>query len=104
MAVAYINDEVVVKEAHRRLQAYLPINWEGNQYNPTHAWTVLIGGVGMGASIAAVCREGHDVPSDNIVREKLNEQGWDDSRIDKALPKMLCDPKMFIEAYDRGEL
>jgi acetyltransferase-like isoleucine patch superfamily enzyme len=29
---------------------------------------------------------------------------WDDSRIDKALPKMLCDPKMFIEAYDRGEL
>jgi hypothetical protein len=52
MAVAYINDDVVVKEAQRRLQASLPITWEGNRYNPTHAWTVLIGGLGMGASIA----------------------------------------------------
>ncbi|MDH3599419.1 MAG: hypothetical protein OEU26_07225 [Candidatus Tectomicrobia bacterium] len=43
MPVAYMSDEVVVKEAQRRLQAHLPINWEGNQYNPTHAWTVLIG-------------------------------------------------------------
>jgi hypothetical protein len=54
MPVAYMNDEVEVKEAQRRLQAHLPITWEGNQYSPTHAWTVLIGGVGMGASIAAV--------------------------------------------------
>jgi hypothetical protein len=54
MPVAYMNDEVEVKEAQRRLQAHLPITWEGNQYSPTHAWTVLMGGVGMGASIAAV--------------------------------------------------
>ncbi len=42
MTVSYMSDEVVVKEAQRRLQAHLPINWEGNQYNPSHAWTVLI--------------------------------------------------------------
>ena len=90
MAVSYINDEVVVKEAQRRLQAHLPINWEGNQYNPTHAWTVLIGGIGMGASIAAVCREGRDAPSGNIVRETLNEQGWDDSLIETACNDLLA--------------
>jgi hypothetical protein len=90
MAVAYINDEVVVKEAQRRLQASLPINWEGNRYNPMHAWTVLIGGSGMGASIAAVCREGQDAPSDNSVREKLNEQGWNDSVIETAFNDLLA--------------
>jgi hypothetical protein len=90
MAVAYINDEVVVKEAQRRLQEYLPITWEGNQYNPTHAWTVLLGGVGMGASIAAVCREGHEAPSDNIVRETLNDQGWDDRLIETACTDLLA--------------
>ena len=90
MAVAYINDEVVVKEAQRRLQEYLPITWEGNQYNPMHAWTVLIGGVGMGASIAAVCREGQDAPSDNIVREKLSEQGWDDRVLETACNDLLA--------------
>jgi len=90
MAVSYMSDEVVVKEAQRRLQAHLPINWEGNQYNPTHAWTVLIGGVGMGASIAAVCREGRDAPSGNIVRETLNDQGWDDSRIETACNELLA--------------
>jgi hypothetical protein len=63
MPVAYMNDEVVVKEAQRRLQAHLPIHWEGNHYTPTPAWTVLIDGVGMGASIAAVCREGREAPS-----------------------------------------
>jgi hypothetical protein len=90
MAVAYLNDEVVVKEAQRRLQEYLPINWEGTQYNPTHAWTVLIGGVGMGASIAAVCREGHEAPSDNIVRETLNDQGWDDRLMATACNDLLA--------------
>ena len=90
MAVAYINDEVVVKEAQRRLQASLPITWEGNRYNPMHAWTVLIGGSGMGASIAAVCREGHEAPSDNIVRETLNDQGWDDRRIETACNDLLA--------------
>ncbi len=90
MAVAYINDEVVVKEAQRRWQAYLPINWEGNQYNATHAWTTLIGAAGMGTSIAAVCREGQDAPSDNIVREKLAEQGWDDSVIEIACTEILA--------------
>lgn len=90
MAVAYINDEVVVKEAQRRLQASLPITWEGNQYNPMHAWTVLIGGSGMGASIAAVCREGHEAPSGNIVRETLNEQGWDDRLIETACNDLLA--------------
>lgn len=90
MAVAYINDEVVVKEAQRRLQASLPITWEGNQYNPMHAWTVLIGGVGMGASLAAVCREGQEAPSDNSVRETLNEQGWDDRLIEIACNDLLA--------------
>ena len=90
MAVSYLNDEVVVKEAQRRLQAYLPVNWEGNQYNPMHAWTVLIGGAGMGASIAAVCREGKDAPSDNIVRETLNDQGWDDRLIETACNDLLA--------------
>ena len=90
MAVAYINDEVVVKEAQRRLQAHLPITWEGNRYNPMHAWTVLIGGVGMGASIAAVCREGQEAPSDNIVRETLNDQGWDDRLIETACNELLA--------------
>jgi hypothetical protein len=90
MARAYINDEVVVKEAQRRLQAHLPITWEGNQYNPMHAWTVLIGASGMGASIAAVCREGRDAPSDNIVRETLTEQGWDDRIIETACNDLLA--------------
>ena len=90
MAIAYMNDEVVVKEAQKRLQAHLPITWEGNQYNPMHAWTVLIGGSGMGASIAAVCREGRDAPSDNIVRETLNDQGWDDCIIETACNDLLA--------------
>ena len=90
MAEAYINDEVVVKEAQRRLQAHLPITWEGNQYNPMHAWMVLIGGVGMGASVAAVCREGREAPSDNIVRETLNAQGWDDRLIESACNDLLA--------------
>lgn len=90
MAIAYMNDEVVVKEAQRRLQAHLPITWEGHQYNPMHAWTVLIGGSGMGASIAAVCREGRDAPSDNIVRETRNEQGWDDRIIETACNDLLA--------------
>lgn len=90
MTVAYINDDIVVKEAQRRLQAHLPINWEGNRYNPMHAWTVLIGGVGMGASIAAVCREGQQAPSDNIVRETLNDQGWDDRLIETACNDLLA--------------
>ena len=90
MARAYINDEVVVKEAQRRLQAHLPITWEGNQYNPMHAWSVLIGASGMGASIAAVCREGRDAPSANIVRETLNEQGWDDRLIETACNDLLA--------------
>ncbi len=33
MRAAYLNDEVVVKEVQRRLQAYLPIHREGNWYN-----------------------------------------------------------------------
>jgi putative transposase len=90
MAIAYLNEEVVVKEAQRRLQASLPITWEGNRYNPMHAWTVLIGGVGMGASIAAVCREGRDAPSDTIVRETLNDQGWDDRIIEAACNDLLA--------------
>lgn len=85
-----INDEVVVKEAQRRLQASLPITWEGNSYNPMHAWTTLIGAAGMGASIAAVCREGQDAPSDNIVRETLDEQGWNDSLIETACNDLLA--------------
>ena len=82
MTVAYLNDEVVVKEAQRRLQASLPIDWEGNWYNAMDAWMALIGAAGMGASIAAVCREGQEAPSDNTLREKLDEQGWDDHIIE----------------------
>jgi hypothetical protein len=44
----------------------------------------------MGASIAAVCREGHDAPSDNIVRETLNDQGWDDRLIEIACNDLLA--------------
>jgi len=58
MTVAYLNDEVVVKEAQRRLQAYLPIDWEGNRYNAMDAWMALIGAAGMSTSIAAMCRKG----------------------------------------------
>ena len=78
MALEYLHDDVVVKEAQRRWQAPLPITWEGNQYNPMPAWAVLLGGTGMGASMAAVCREGRAAPSDNLVRATLNEQGWDE--------------------------
>jgi hypothetical protein len=90
MAVAYINDEVVVKEAQRRLQAYLPITWEGNRYHATDAWTALIGAAGMGASIAALCREGQQAPSDNTLRAKLDDQGWDDSVIETACNEVLA--------------
>jgi hypothetical protein len=85
-----MNDEVVVKEVQRRLQAHLPVHWDGIQYHPSHAWTVLIGGVGMGASIAAVCREGREAPSGNLVRETLNEQGWDDGFIETAYNALLA--------------
>jgi hypothetical protein len=47
----------------------------GNPIQPHACLDGPLGGVGMGASIAAVCRE---APSSNIVRETLNEQGWDD--------------------------
>lgn len=90
MRVAYLNDEVVVKEAQRRLQSYLPIHWEGNRYNPMDAWMALIGAAGMGASMAAVCREGQQAPSDNTLREKLNEQGWDDRLIETACNHMVA--------------
>jgi hypothetical protein len=90
MAGAYLNDEVVVKEAQRRSQASLPITWEGNHYNPLHAWTVLRGGGGMGASLAAVWREGHEAPSANSVRDTRNEQGWDDRRIETACNDLLA--------------
>jgi hypothetical protein len=63
--VAYLNDEVVVKEAQRRWQADLPIDWEGNGYNAMDAGLALIGAAGMGTSIAAMCREGPEAPSDN---------------------------------------
>lgn len=91
MAVDYINDEVVVKEALRRLQKHLPIKWEGNRYNAMDAWTGLIGAAGMGASIAATCREGKDAPSDNTLRDKLNEQGWTDRSIEEALNGLLAE-------------
>jgi hypothetical protein len=65
MTAAYLNDEVIVKEAQRRWQASLPIDWEGTWYNAMDAWVVLIGAAGMGASMAAVCREGQEAPSDN---------------------------------------
>ena len=89
MTGAYLNDEVVVKEAQRRLQAYLPIHWEGNWYNAMDAWMALIGAAGMNASIAAVCREGQQAPSDNTLREKLDEQGWDDRLIETACNDIL---------------
>jgi len=44
----------------------------------------------MGASIAAVCREGREAPSGNIVRETLNEQGWDDGFIETACTALLA--------------
>jgi hypothetical protein len=90
MTVAYLNDEVIVKEAQRRWQASLPINWEGNRYNAMDAWMALIGAAGMGTSIAALCREGQDAPSDNTLREKLDEQGWDDSGIESASNDILA--------------
>lgn len=90
MTRAYLNDEVVVKEAQRRLQAYLPIHWEGNWYNAMDAWMALIGAAGMGASIAAVCREGQEAPSDNTLREKLDEQGWDERLIETACNNILA--------------
>jgi hypothetical protein len=90
MTVAYLNDEVVVKEAQRRLQAYLPIDWEGNWYHAMDAWMALIGAAGMSASIAAMCREGQEAPSDNTLREKLNEQGWDDCLIETACNDILA--------------
>ena len=90
MTAAYLNDEVIVKEAQRRLQASLPIHWEGNWYNAMDAWMALIGAAGMGTSIAAVCREGQEAPSDNTVREKLDEQGWDDRLIETACNDLLA--------------
>jgi hypothetical protein len=90
MTVAYLNDEVVVKEAQRRLQAYLPIDWEGNRYNAMDAWMALIGAAGMSTSIAAMCREGQEAPSGNTLREKLDEQGWDDRIIETACNDILA--------------
>ena len=90
MAVAYLNDEVIVKEAQRRLQAHLPIHWEGYWYNAMDAWMTLIGAAGMSASIAATCREGQEAPSDNTLREKLEEQGWDDPIIEAACNGILA--------------
>jgi len=90
MTVAYLNDEVLVKEAQRRLQASLPIDWEGNWYNAMDAWMALIGAAGMGTSIASTCREGQEAPSDNTLREKLDEQGWDDPIIETACNAILA--------------
>lgn len=90
MRVDYLNDEVLVKEAQRRLQADLPIDWEGNWYNAMDAWIALIGAAGMGTSIAATCREGQEAPSDNTLREKLDEQGWDDRIIETACNDILA--------------
>ena len=90
MTVAYLNDEVVVKEAQRRLQTYLPIDWEGNWYNAMDAWIALIGAAGLSTSIAAMCREGQEAPSDNTLREKLEEQGWDDRLIETAFNHILA--------------
>jgi hypothetical protein len=90
MTAAYLNDEVVVKEAQRRLQAYLPIHWEGYWYNAMDAWIALIAAAGMGTSIAAVCREGQEAPSDNTLRDKLDEQGWDDRLIETACNDLLA--------------
>ena len=90
MTVAYLNDEAVVKEAQRRLQMYLPIDWEGNWYNAMDAWMALIGAAGMSTSIAALCREGQEAPSDNTLREKLDEQGWDERLIETACNDILA--------------
>jgi hypothetical protein len=90
MATAYLNDEIVVKEAQRRLQAYLPIDWEGNWYNAMDAWMTLLGAVSMHTSMAAMCREGQEAPSDNTLREKLDEQGWDDRLIEAACNDILA--------------
>jgi putative transposase len=86
----YINDEVVVKEAIDRLQRYLPINWDGNRYNPMDAWTVLIGAAAMESSVASTCREGEDAPNDNTLREQLNAQGWNDNLIEAAFNQLLA--------------
>ena len=90
MAVAYLHDEVVVKEAQRRLQDDLPIRWQGNCYHAMDAWMALIGAAGMGASLAAVCREGQEAPSDNTLRDKLGEQGWDERLIETAYNDILA--------------
>ncbi len=44
-------------------EALLWIHWEGNWYNAMDPWMTLIGAAGMGASMAAVCREGQLAPS-----------------------------------------
>jgi len=103
MTVTYLNDEVVVKEAQRRLQASLPIDWEGNWYNAMDAWMALIGAAGMSTSIAALCREGQEAPSDNTLREKLDEQGWDNHIIETeasppTYPATTSWPKVFDSA------
>lgn len=90
MATAYLNDEVIVKEAQRRLQTYLPIDWEGNWYNAMDAWMTLLGAAGMNTSMAAVCREGQEAPSDNTLRDKLNEQGWDERLIETGYNDILA--------------
>ena len=76
--------------SQRRLQAYLPIDWEGNWYNAMDAWMTLLGAVSMNTSMAAVCREGQEAPSDNTLREKLNEQGWNDRLIETACNDILA--------------
>jgi hypothetical protein len=90
MTAAYLNDDVIVKEAQRRLQTSLPMHWEGNWYNAMDAWMTLIAAAGMGASMAAVCREGQQAPSDNTLRDKLGEQGWDDPLIETACNDLLA--------------
>jgi hypothetical protein len=107
MAVAYLNDEAVVKEAQRRLQMYLPIDWEGNWYHAMDAWMALIGAAGMSTSIAALCREGQEAPSDNTLREKLDEQGWDERLIETeasppTYPATTSWPKVFDSALGGG--
>ncbi len=67
MTAAYLNDEVIVKEAQQRLQTSLPIHWEGNWYNAMDAWMTLIGAAALGTSMAAVCREGQQAPSGNTL-------------------------------------
>jgi hypothetical protein len=48
MTAAYLNDDVIVKEAQRRLQMSLPIHWEGNSYSAMDAWMTLIGAAADG--------------------------------------------------------